>query len=477
MNDYDVIVIGAGPAGENVADVADVAHGGGLRVLVVEKELVGGECSYWGCMPSKALLRPGDVISAARRTPGADAAVTEEIDVEEALARRDAIAAHWDDAGQVKWLEGIGVHFVRGKARLLGERLIEVKDTDGAVSEYRASKAVVIATGTVAAVPPIPRLREIRSWDNRDITTAKEVPARLLILGGGAIGVEMAQAWRALGSEAVTIIEAKDHLLAREEPFAGQELAVQLEREGITVLTNTKMTRAEREAEDAPVVVTVATQSGEQTLIGDELVVAVGRRAATSDLGLETVGLQPGRFIEVDDHLVAKDVPGRWLYAVGDVNGRALLTHAGKYQARIAGAYIAGLTAIRAIGDSKALPRVVFTHPQIAATGLTTAQARDAGISVEVVDFDLGRIPAASTLGRGYRGTWRLVIDGDRRVIVGATFVGPMAGEAIHAATVAIVGEVTLDRLWHAIPSFPTLSEIWLRLLEAYRDQHHAVFV
>lgn len=472
VTEYDVIVIGAGPAGENVADVASK---GGLRVAVVERELVGGECSYWGCMPSKALLRPGDVMASARRTPGVASVVTGEIDVDAALARRDVVATHWDDSGQVKWLQGIGVDLIRGIGRIQGERTVEVEDNDGNRTTYEVSQAVVIATGTVAAIPPVPGLRQIRIWDNRQITAAKEVPERLLVLGGGAIGVEMAQAWKSLGSRAVTIIEAEERLLPREEPFAGNELKTEFEKQGITVLTSTKLAKAERAADDAPVSATVTGAGGEHVVVGDEILVAVGRKPATADLGVESVGLEPGRYIEVDDHLVATHVANGWLYAVGDVNGRALLTHAGKYQARIAGAHIAGL-ATRAFGDTKSLPRVIFTHPQIAATGLTEAQAREAGIFVETVSYDLHNVAGASTLGRGYGGTCQLVVDADRRVIVGATFVGPMAGEIVHAATIAIVGEVTLDKLWHAIPSFPTLSEVWLRLLEAYRDQHDAVF-
>ena len=463
---YDVIVIGAGPAGENAADIA-VKNG--LSVAIVESELVGGECSYWACMPSKALLRPGDIADAASRTPGY---VGGEIDVEEALARRNAMASNWDDSGQVEWLEGAGVGLIRGFGRLVGERLVEVEGADGAVTRYEASRGVIIATGTSAAIPPIDGLADAYPWDSRDITTAKQVPSRLLIIGGGVVGVEMAQAWKSLGSNEVTIVELDDRLLGREEPEAGSELAKQFERDGITVHAGATTNKVRRDSQDGPVTASLTLADGTEVDIeADEVVVAAGRRPNTSSIGLESVGLEPGRSIEVDNHLVATGIDGDWLYAVGDVNGRSLLTHTGKYQARIAGAHVAGVET-SAWGDLKATPRVVFTHPQVAAVGMTEAQAVDAEINVKSVTYDIGSVAGAATLGKGYHGTTKLVVDADRNVIVGATFVGPGTGEMLHAATIAIIGEVTIDALWHAVPSFPTLSEVWLRLLEAYRDDH-----
>lgn len=460
--DYDVLVLGGGPAGENAGDRAART---GLRVAIIERELLGGECSYWACMPSKALLRPGEVLATALRTPGVAAAVTGEIDVAAALERRNALASHWDDAGQVEWAEGAGLEVIRGHGRLAGERRVVVTAADGTETEYEAAKAVVVATGTAAAMPPIAGLAEVAPWDNRDITTAEEIPGRLVVLGGGVVGVEMAQAFAALGSE-VTIVEMMDHLLPREEPFAGAELQRAFERMGIRVLTGVKMIGARRAGTDGPV---TAELEGGGSIEGDEILVAVGRRPLTDDIGLETVGLTPGQYIEVDDGMGAVGVDGDWLYVVGDANGRALLTHTGKYQARVAGDRIAGREAnIVAYGDRVAVPRVVFTHPNIAATGLTERQARARGLTVRTVQHDIGRVAGAPTRGKGYRGTCQIVVDEERRVIVGATFVGPETGELIHAATIAIVGEVTLDRLWHAIPSFPTLSEVWLRLLEAY---------
>lgn len=458
---FDVIVLGAGPAGENAAGrCAD----GGLRVAIVEKELVGGECSYWGCMPSKVLLRPGDVLAAARRVPGAAAAVTGSIDVPAALARRDKATSGWDDSGQVPWLDGKGIVLLRGAGRLAAARQVAVTAGDGTVTTYEASMAVVIATGTTAAMPPIPGLKDSSPWDNRGVTAAKEVPRRLLVLGGGAIGAEMAQAMRRLGSDEVTVVEGLDRLVPKEEPFAGDQLAVAFADEGITVITGVAMTAVERAAPDGPVTATLA--DGRQ-VVADEILVAVGRRAATTDLGLDVVGLEPGRFVDVDDQLRATAVQGGWLYAVGDCNGRSLLTHMGKYQARIAGDTILGRTAA-AIADHGIVPRITFTDPQVCAVGVTEAEARNNGLDVRTVKYEIGNTAGAFTLGEGITGTAKLVIDESRRVIVGATFTGPGLADLLHSATVAIAGEVTLDRLWHAVPAFPTVSEVWLRLLETY---------
>lgn len=457
---FDVVVIGAGPAGENVA--GRVAAGG-LRVAVVEAELVGGECSYWACMPSKALLRPGEVIAAARRVPGAAAAVTGDIDVVAVLSRRDELTGNWNDDGQVRWLEGIGATLVRGRGRIAGDRLVSVTSVDGSVRNLHASTAVVVATGSAAAIPPIPGLRDIAVWDSRDVTSAKDVPRRLIVLGGGVVGVEMAQAWKRLGAAEVTIVEAAARLLANHEPFVGEQLAAALIDDGIRVITGSKAVGAERDGTDGPVRLTLEDGS---VVEGDELLVAVGRRPLTGDLGLDTVGLQPGRSIDVDDSLRATGVDGGWLFAVGDVNGRALLTHQGKYQARICGDVILGKP-MTAWADHVAVPGVVFTDPQIASVGLTESRARDRGLNVRTVRYETGHVAAASARGTHTVGSSQLVIDADRNVVVGATFVGPEIGELVHAATIAIVGEITLDRLWHAVPAFPTMSELWLRLLEA----------
>jgi dihydrolipoamide dehydrogenase len=462
-DEFDVIVIGAGPAGETVAGRAAAT---GLAVAVVEAELVGGECSYWGCIPSKTLIRPGDALAAARRVPGAAEAVTGEVDLAAALARRDYMTSDWNDSGQLPWLESREITLVRGWGRLAGERAVRVESADGSIRHLTARRAVVLATGTSASVPPIDGLLQLDPWDNRDITSAKTIPRRLLVLGGGAIGAEMAQAFKRLGCEEVTIVEALDRLLFHEEPFAGDEVRAAFEAEGITVLTGTKLTAAGRRGSDGPV---VATLDDGRQLGADEILVAVGRRPSTAALGLETAGLndRAGRYLTVDDQLRVEGVTGGWLYAVGDCNGRALFTHMGKYQGRLAADAIAGKEAADR-SDPDIVPRVTFTDPQIAAVGLTEADARKKGLPVDVVTCSIGEVPGAYTLGRDVNGTAKLVIDRDRRVLLGATFSGPGVQELLHSATIAIVGEVSLERLSHAVPSFPTLSEVWLHLLEAY---------
>jgi len=498
---YDVVVLGAGSTGENVASRA---HAGGLSVLVVESELVGGDCSYWACMPSKALLRPVEALSDARSIAGAEQALTGTFDTAAVLARRDSFTSGWSDDGQVQWLDGEGLAFVRGHARLTGDREVEVTGPDGDRVTVHARVAVAVCTGSAPAIAPIAGLDDVGAWDSRDATSADTAPGRLLVVGGGVVGVEMATAWAALGSR-VTLLAAEDRLLAKMEPRAGELVRAALDRRGVTVRTQLRVEAVRRDPDDGDTsagTVTV-TLSGGEVLEGDEVLVAAGRRPRTDDIGLESVGLEPGATLTTDDSLRVRGVEAGWLYAAGDCTGRALLTHMGKYQARVcgdaivarsgadasgadasgAGASGAGgsgagggadevgarpWTATAASADHTAVPQVVFTDPPAASVGLTAAQARDAGMTVRVVEQDLGSVAGAVLYADGYEGWACIVVDEERRVVVGATFVGPGVTELLHAATVAVVGEVSLDRLWHAVPAYPTISEVWLRLLETY---------
>lgn len=453
--EFDVVVIGAGPAGEIAA--GRLSERGGKSVAIVESHLVGGECSFYACMPSKALLRPAEALREVARIPGAAEAITGELDVEAVLTRRDEIVHNLSDENQVPWLISRGIELVRGEARLEGERRVRVGD-----DVLIAREAVVIAVGSGAMIPPIPGLAEVGAWSNREITTSREVPRRLIVLGGGVAGVEMAQAWASLGSQ-VTVIEALERLVPREEPFAGEQLREALEELGVEVHTGVRANSVSREGGQ----ITVSLESGE-TIAGDRLLVAIGRKPLTHDLGLETVGLPPGGYLEVDDHMQVIGAPG--LYAVGDVNGRSLLTHSGKYQARIAADHILGEDAV-AFSDGPGSPRVVFTDPQIAAVGVTLAGALQAGISAEPIDLPTGGSAGASFYGRGAPGTTRFVVDVEREVLVGVTFVGAEVADFLQAATIAIVGEVPLTKLAHAIAPFPTRSELWLKFIEAYEAE------
>jgi len=445
--EVDVVVIGAGAPGEVIAGRLGEA---GVEVAVVEERLVGGECSFFACMPSKALLRPLEVAAEARRVPGV---ATGGLEVDAVLARRDEVVHDLDDSTQVPWLEERGVILVRGHARLEGERRVRVGD-----DVLVARRAVVVATGSSATIPPVPGLTDAQLLTNIEATTAKRVPRRLFVLGGGVVGVEMAQAWSSLGSQ-VTLVHRGDRLIEREEPFAGAQVEEALRAAGVDVRLATEVSAVGRNG-------AVRVELGDESVEADEILVAIGRTPRTADVGLDTIGIEPGGHLRVDDSL---RVPGHetWLYAVGDVNGRALLTHMGKYQARLAADSILGKE-VQLRSDGGASPRVIFTDPQVGAVGLTLAAASEKALPVRAVDVETSGNAGGSFVGRGAPGTARLVVDEERRVVVGATITGSEVAEALHAATIAVVGKVPLEDLWHAVPSFPTRSELWLRLLEEY---------
>ncbi|MCH8561579.1 dihydrolipoyl dehydrogenase family protein [Nesterenkonia sp. DZ6] len=465
--EFDVIVIGGGAVGENAADRA---RQGGLNVVVVEAELVGGECSYWACIPSKVLLRSPQALRSARQVPGAAQAATGALDVDAVLARRDSFTSGWRDDGQADWLDGAGIALIRGHGRIAGPRQVTVTSAEGEQTTLTARHAVTIATGSAASIAPIEGLREAQPWTSREATSARAVPKSLAIIGGGVVATEMASAYAALGAE-VTLL-ARSGLLGGMEPFAGELVGKALRAQGVTLRLNTAPERVSRTAEG----VRIETSTGDVTRT-QEVLAATGRSPRTEDLGLESIGLNAGAWIDTDDTM---QVPGfDWLYAVGDVTHRALLTHQGKYQARAAGDVIVARAkgapaqdqpwgAHVATADHAAVPQVTFTDPEVASVGLTAAAAREAGHRVRVVDYQLGDVAGSALHAEGYSGTARMVVDEQRRVILGMTFVGPDVSELLHAATIAVTAEVPIERLWHAVPAFPTISEIWLRLLETY---------
>ncbi|MFJ8007759.1 dihydrolipoyl dehydrogenase family protein [Streptomyces fagopyri] len=469
---YDVIVLGAGPVGQNVADRA---HAAGLSVAVVERELVGGECSYWACVPSKALLRPVIAVADVRRVDGARQAVTGSLDTDGVFARRNHYVADWDDSRQALGIKSLGADLFRGHGRFEGPGRVTVTRDDGAQQTLTARHAVAVATGSLPVLPDVPGIEEARPWTNRHGTDSSTVPARLAVIGGGGVGVEMATLWQGLGSR-VTLL-ARRSLLPRLEPFAGELVAQGLGDAGVDVRIGVRVTALRRPDPEGPVFLTL-DNGGELEV--DEVLFATGRTPATDDIGLDRIGLTPGSWLDVDTTCLVDGVDGDWLYALGDVNHRALLTHQGKYQARTAGDAIGARAAGRPVDDAPwgdhattadqhAVPQVFFTDPEAAAVGLTAEQAVDAGHRIRTVDLDLNAAQGANLYADGYRGHARLVVDLDREILLGATFVGPGVSELLHSATVAVAGEVPLKRLRHAIACFPTVSEIWLFLLAAYQ--------
>jgi dihydrolipoamide dehydrogenase len=468
--EYDVVVIGGGPVGENAAGRA-VANG--LSALLIEVERFGGECSYWACMPSKALLRSGHALAAAQRVGGAREVVGDRLDAKAVLHRRDSFAAHWDDSGQVEWALGAGIEVIRGRGRLVGEREVEVEDPDGDVVRVNAARAVVVCAGSVPRIPPVPGLAEVPRWGSREGAAAQQVPRSLAVLGAGVVGVELAQAWSRLGTE-VTVVDTADRALAVMEDFAGELVGEGLRGDGVQLHLGARASHVS--SVDGEVRVELADG---KAVSAQHLMVATGRRAATDDLGVETIGLVPGDPLSVDDHGQVRGVEDGWLYAAGDVTDQPQLTHQGKYSARVIGDVIAARAAGTPIVDAPewsrytttanehAVPLVVFTDPEVAMVGRTTTAAERAGYRIRAVDIDL-TVAGTSLQADGYRGRARMVVDEDRQVLLGVTLVGQDVAELLHAATIAVAGEVPLERLWHAVPTFPTMSEVWLRFLETY---------
>ncbi|MET7441032.1 NAD(P)/FAD-dependent oxidoreductase [Streptomyces sp. NPDC005496] len=477
-SEWDVIVLGGAAAGENAAQYA--GQFSGLSAVLVEDELLGGECSYWACMPSKALLRPVEVVDSAAHLPGVSAL----LDAAEVLAQRDTVINGLDDGSQISWALSAGIDVVRGYGRLAGERTVVVSRPDGSTRTLTARHAVVLDTGSRPAVPDIPGLRAALPWTSRDVTTMREVPRRVVVLGGGVVACEAATWLRGLGADEVSVVYRGDRLLPRLEPFAGELVGEDLRDSGVRLCAGRNLAGVERTGPSDTGHGRVhggeirATLDDGTALVADEIVVATGRVPNSEDIGLDTVGLSPGGFVGVDDHQCVREADGHWLYAIGDVCGRALLTHMGKYQARIAGDVIAARAQGSAELPSSAaghvgLPQVVFTHPEVGSAGMTEQQARDAGIDVEAVEYDLAALAGTYVMRPDYRGLAKLVIDRTDDVVVGATFVGAGIAELVHSATTAIVGRIPVSTLWHVVPSYPTASEIWLRLLEALRAKRH----
>lgn len=459
---YDIVVVGAGPVGENIADYATA--GTDLTGVLIERELVGGECSYYACMPSTALLRAVEVVDTAAHLGGV---VGARLDVPAVLRRRDEWVSRYDDSGQFAWAEGVGLSVLRGEARLVGARRVSVATADGEVL-LEARRTVVLATGSEPVT--LEPYAACEPWGSRDATAVVEIPDRLVIVGGGVVACEAATWLTALGSR-VTMLVREDRLLARVEPFAADLVADALRGAGVDLRLHANVESCRRESPRATGfgrihggVVTLRVDT--EDLEADEILVAAGRRPRLTDLGLDRAGLDQAA-------VAAGEVPD-WLVVVGDASGEAALTHWGKYRARVLGARIAAGATGRDPDPMPAnvpVPQVIFTDPQVASVGRTEAEARDAGLDVVVTNVPWSAAAGAGLLRDDATGAAQLVVDARTHRLVGATFVGTGAGELLHAATIAIVGAVPTEVLRHAVPCYPTASELWLRLLELLPEE------
>lgn len=468
---YDIIVIGSGQAGITFAQRTVAA---GLKTVIVENDLVGGDCHYWACVPSKALLRSGHALRAAQHVSGLSEAISHGIDTKQVLEHRNKLVDNWIDDEYSRGLKAGGIEILRGRGEITGVRSLQIVSNDGNSQVITANYAVVVATGSGTTIPDIKGIQDVKHWDSRGGTSAQQAPNSLLIIGGGAVGCEMATAWSTFGSK-VTLATRKK-LLENMEPFAGEMLKDALTGLGVDVRLGITPVSAAMSNDS----VIVHFDDG-SVISAQELLFATGRTPNTS-VGLESINLTPNGFLHVDDTLLIKhetNVVEPWIYAIGDVNGRAVLQHQGRYQARVAAdAIIARAKGLKldtrpwshhvATADKQSVAQVIFTDPEVASVGLTESAARKKGYEVKTVEYELGKLPGAILRANGYKGRAKAVVDEQRKVLLGMTIVGPDVADLLQSATIAIVGEVPLERLWHAVPSFPTVSEVWLHLLEAY---------